>query len=232
MRRLAELLVLAVCVVSAAAFTQLPPVVASDASWLLPFATPAREASRIFAAFGIPFVLVVLLVAFRWAQSARGKAATTSALPGWLATPGGHSPEYEKFSSSLDLIVLCVLGLVSSVHLGFLASELGWRGPTSLLVGIVFGVVLATMGNVMPRLRPNPIAGLRTEAMLNDPTAWRNAHASFGRVWVVGGALVIVVAFVAPRYSLIAMVAVLLLSLMIAPFVARQALGRRHNSAS
>ena len=232
MRRLAELLVLAACVVSAAAFTQLPPVVASDASWLLPFATPAREASRIFAAFGIPAVLVLLLGAFRWAQSARGKTATASALPAWLATPGGNAPEYEKFSGSLDLIVLCILALVSSVHLGFLASALGWHGPTSLLVGIVFGVVLATMGNVMPRLRPNPLAGLRTEAMLNDPTAWRNAHASFGRVWVVGGALVIVVALVAPRYSLIAMIAVLLISLMVAPFLSRQALGRRHNSAS
>jgi hypothetical protein len=51
-------------------------------------------------------------------------------------------------------------------------------------------------------------------------------------VWVVGGALVIVVALVAPRYSLFAMIAVLLISLMVAPFLSRQALGRRHNSAS
>ena len=46
------------------------------------------------------------------------------------------------------------------------------------------------------------------------------------------GALVIVVALVAPRYSLIAMIAVLLISLMVARFLSRQALGRRHNSAS
>jgi hypothetical protein len=219
-----------VCVVSAAAFTQLPPVVAGDMSWLLPFTAPAREASRTFAAFTIPAVLVLLLAAFRWAQSARGKAATSGTLPGWLATPGGHAPEYEKFTASLDLILLCIIALVSSIHLGMLASALGWHGPTSLLVGLVFGIVLAAMGNVMPRLRPNPIAGLRTEAMLNDPTAWRNAHASFGRVWVLGGALVIVVALVAPRYSLVAMVAVVLLSVLIAPFITRQALGRRHNS--
>jgi hypothetical protein len=232
MRRLPELLVLAVCVLSAAAFTQLPPVVANDVSWLLPFGAPAREASRAFAAFLLPAVVVLLLAAYRWAQSARGKATTTRALPDWLGTPGGHAPEYEKFTGSLDLIMLCVIALVSSIHLGFLASALGWHGPTSLLVGVVFGLVLATMGNVMPRLRPNPIAGLRTEAMLNDPTAWRNAHASFGRVWVVGGALVIVIAVVAPRYSLIAMLGVVLMSLVVAPFVSRQALDRRHNSAS
>ena len=232
MRRLPELLVLAVCVVSAAAFTQLPSAVAGDVSWLLPVATPAREAPRAFAAFFIPAVLVLLLVVFRWAQSARGKAATSDALPSWLGTPGGHAPAYEKFTSALDLILLCILALVSSIHLGMLASALAWHGPISMLVGLVFGIVLAAMGNVMPRLRPNPIAGLRTEAMLNDPTAWRNAHAIFGRLWVIGGALVIVVALAAPRYSLIAMLAVVLFSVMAAPFVSRQALGKRHNSAT
>jgi hypothetical protein len=230
MRRLPELLVLAVCVISAAAFTQLPPIVAGDASWLLPFATPARQAPRIFLAFGIPAVLLVLLAAVRWAESARGNAATARALPAWLARPGGRAPEYEKFTGSLDVILLCVVSLVVSIHLGFLASALGWHGPTSLLVGLVFGVVLAAMGNVMPRLRPNPIAGLRTEAMLGDPTAWRNAHASFGRLWVVGGALVIVVALVVPRYSLIAMIAVVMLSLLAAPFLSRHALAKRHDS--
>ena len=232
MRRLPEVLVLAVCVVSAAVFTQLPAVVASDVSWLLPVAAPTREASRVLAAFLLPAVLVLLLAAYRWTQSPRGTSSTTRALPDWLGTPGGHAPEYEKFTSSLDLIMLCVLGLVSSIHLGFLASALAWRGPISLLVGVVFGLVLVTMGNVMPRLRPNPIAGLRTEAMLNDPVAWRNAHATFGRTWVVGGALVIVVALIAPRYSLVAMLGVLVVSLLLAPFASRQALGRRHNSVS
>lgn len=226
MRRLPELFVLAVCVFSAAAFTQLPSVVIGDVSWLLPVTAPAREASRTLAAFLIPAVLVLLLAGYRWAQSATGRAATAGALPEWLATPGGDAPEYEKFTASLELVLICVVALISSIHLGMLASALGWRGPISLLVGLVFGIVLTAMGNVMPRLRPNPIAGLRTKAMLNDPIAWRNAHALFGRVWVVGGAAVIVVALVAPRYSLIAMLAVVLLSLMVAPIVSRRALDR------
>ena len=230
MRRLPELLVLAVCVVSAVTFAQLPPAVTADASWLLPFATPARESSRVMLAVAIPAALVVLLAAFRWTESARGRARVASTLPDWLGTPGGHAPEYEKFIGAMDSIFLCSIALVASVHLGFVASALGWHGPTSLLVGLVFGVALAAMGNVMPRLRPNPFAGLRTEAMLNDPIAWRDAHAKFGRVWVVGGALVVVVALLAPRYSLVAMLAVLLVSLLLAPAFTRQSLGRRHDS--
>jgi hypothetical protein len=232
MRRLPELLVLVVCVLSAAAFTKLPAVVAGDVSWLLPFDAPAREGPRAMLAFTIPALLVVLLAVYRWATSAGGLAGTASTLPSWLTTPGGHAPEYEKFTASLDLIIVCVIALVSSIQLGFLASAIGWHGPIAMLVGVVFGVVLAAMGNVMPRLRPNPIAGLRTEAMLNDPVAWRNAHAGFGRLWVIGGALVVVVALVVPRYSLLAMVAVLVLSLIVAPAVSRQALSKRHNSVS
>ena len=127
-----------------------------------------------------------------------------------------------------DLIILCVIAIVAGVHTGFLASALGWRGPISSLVGLIFGGALVAMGNVMPRLRPNPIAGLRSAAMLRDPIAWRNAHANFGRLWVVGGALVLVVALIAPRYSLIASLAVVLLSVIVAPVFTRRALGAQH----
>ncbi|MFN2399124.1 MAG: SdpI family protein [Gemmatimonadaceae bacterium] len=235
MRRLPEVLVLVICILSVAAFPHLPAQIAGDVSWLLPStlseSVPAREASRVFLAFAIPAVLALMLAAFRWATSDRGRATTARVLPAWLGTPGGRAPEYEKFSASLDLIMLCVTAIAASVHMGFLASALGRHGPISALTGLGFGVALAAMGNVMPRLRPNPIAGLRSEAMLRNPSAWRNAHASFGRMWVLGGVLVIGTALVAPRYSLIAFVAVVVLSVIVAPIVARRALSTRHKAA-
>jgi len=232
MRRLPELLVLAVWIFSAAVFSRLPARVAGDVSWLLPLpvSTPAREASRVFLAFAIPGVLVVLLAAFRWATSESGRTATERALPSWLGTPGGHPAEYEKFSATMDQIILCIVALVASVHVGFLASALGWDGPIPTVVGLVFGVALSAMGNVMPRLRPNPIAGLRTEAMMRNPVAWRNAHASFGRIWLVGGAVVIATALLAPRYWMIAFIAVLIVSLISAPIVTRRTLDAQHNA--
>ena len=234
MRRLPELLVLIICIVSAAAFPKVPAQIANDVSWLLPFAAPAPApvASRVFLVFMIPVMLVLLLAAFRWAMSDRGRAATARVLPSWLATPGDRGPAYERFSASLDLIILSVIALVASVHLGFLATALSWHGPISSLVGVVFGVSMVTMGNVMPRLRPNPIAGLRSDAMLRNPTAWRNAHASFGRMWVVGGVLVVATALFAPRYSLVAFVTALILSLLVAPIIMRRALNARHDAVA
>lgn len=224
MRRLPEFLVVVVCVLSAAAYPSLPPLVVSDVSWLLPVSAPAREGSRLFIASLLPLVLVLLLAAFRWATSLNGQAAMTRTLPSWLGTPSGRAPEYEKFPAALELIFLCVIALVASIHFGFLASALGWRGPISTVVGLVFGGALVAMGNVMPRLRPNPIAGLRSAAMLRDPIAWRKAHANFGRLWVFGGVLVVLVALFAARYALVAFLAVVLLSVIVAPLFTRRAL--------
>lgn len=227
MRRLPEILLLAVCVASAWAYSALPPIVASDASWLLPFASlPARSASRALAAFMIPITLVILLAAYRWSVSPAGRAASGRTLPSWLGKPAGHEPEYEKFSGSLDLMMLCVIALTSALHLGLLATSLGWTGPVATLVGVVNGVCLGVMGNVMPRLRPNAIAGMRTAAMLGDAVAWRNAHATFGRTWVAGGAVVIATALLAPRYAMVAFVAAVAVSIVLAPIVSRRALAR------
>ena len=233
MRRLPELLVLAVCIVSAAVYPQLPVRVAPDVSWLLPFSisAPPQDGSRLMLALLIPAILVAIVAAFRWANTVRGKAATARVLPAWLGTPGGRDPEYEKFGSSMDLILVCIVALVSSIHLAFLASALRWTGPIASLVGIVFGVSLAAMGNVMPRLRPNPIAGLRTESMLGNSLAWRSAHVSFGRVWVVGGAVVVAVALLAPRYALVTSIGVMLISVIMAPLMSRRALDAHHEAA-
>ncbi len=227
MRRLPEFLLLAVCIASAWAYSALPPIVTADVSWLLPVSgLPVEEGPRALAAFMVPLTLVGLLGAYRWSVSPAGRAASGRTLPSWLGKPAGREPEYEKFSGSLDLMMVCVIALTSALHLGLLATSLGWNGPVATLVGVVNGVCLGVMGNVMPRLRPNAIAGMRTAAMLDDAVAWRHAHSSFGRTWIAGGAVVIATAVLAPRYALVSFVAAVLVSLLLAPIVSRRALAR------
>ncbi len=209
MRRLPEFLLLAVCIASAWAYTAMPPVVTAGLSWMLPVSSlPADEGPRALAAFSVPVALIILLGFYRW------------------ATAASRAAKYEKFADTLDVVILAVIALVSTIHLGLLATTLGWTGPTATIVGIILGASLAVMGNVMPRLRPNAIAGLRTAAMKNDPVAWRNAHASFGRLWMIGGAVVIATALFAPRYALVTLIGAVLISLLLAPLVTRRALAR------
>jgi uncharacterized membrane protein len=93
-----------------------------------------------------------------------------------------------------------------------LSSALGWYGEPGTIVGIVFGIGMLIVGNVMPRLRPNPVAGVRTAGTMADPQLWARVHRVYGAAWVVAGIAVLGVAIIAPRYALATAVAGLLLS--------------------
>jgi uncharacterized membrane protein len=80
---------------------------------------------------------------------------------------------------------------------------------------MLLGLGLAALGNVMPRLRPNPIMGLRTRATLNDPVLWARMHRLFGALLLASGVLVMLLALVAVRYALVGCLTALLLSLLI-----------------
>jgi uncharacterized membrane protein len=71
------------------------------------------------------------------------------------------------------------------------------------------------MGNVMPRLRPNWVAGVRTKRTLEDPQLWRTTHRAFGTAFVVAGFLTMVVALAAPRYGLVTGLASLMLACIV-----------------
>jgi uncharacterized membrane protein len=80
---------------------------------------------------------------------------------------------------------------------------------------MVLGASLVLMGNVMPRLRPNWVAGLRTRRNLEDPQLWRAAHRAFGAAFVASGILTIAVGLVAPRYGLMTGILAMVASLVV-----------------
>ena len=120
--------------------------------------------------------------------------------------------EYEKFAPSYRLIVGWVVMLVLAIHVALLASVLSWSIAPGMIVGAVFGIGLVVVGNIMPRLRPNPIAGIRTRRTMSDPQLWARLHRTYGIAWLVAGIAVIVIAVAAPRYALLAGVTAPLLS--------------------
>jgi uncharacterized membrane protein len=71
------------------------------------------------------------------------------------------------------------------------------------------------MGNVMPRLRPNWIAGLRSKRLLEDPQLWRSTHRTFGAALVGSGIVTVVAAMIVPRYGLLVGIGLLLASLVV-----------------
>lgn len=64
---------------------------------------------------------------------------------------------------------------------------------TWMTVGM--GLLFIVLGNFMPRMKPSWIAGIRTPWTLSSETVWTKTHRMGGRMFVMGGIVVCLTAF-------------------------------------
>ena len=199
--------------------TRLPAVVPFDLGLWLPFEIEGESGPRAWLAFGLPTVALALWLFFLWATSRAGLAALRPMFGRW-APAGTLEPDaITRFRPTYDLVVALVIAFVLAFHLTIVALAAGAPPATARGFLLLLGLGLAVMGNVMPRLRPNPIMGLRSRAAMNDPILWARMHRVFGGLLVASGVLVMLLALVAVRYALVGCLAALLLTLLIVAVV-------------
>jgi uncharacterized membrane protein len=56
----------------------------------------------------------------------------------------------------------------------------------------LLGLMLAVMGNYMINIKPNYFVGIRIPWALNSEYNWRKTHQLGGKVWFVGGLLILI----------------------------------------
>jgi hypothetical protein len=96
------------------------------------------------------------------------------------------------------------------------ASALGHDALAPRIITVVMGISLVAAGNVMPRLRPNLVAGVRTRNTLNDPELWRATHRLLGRTFVIAGTVTALVGLLLPAYGLMTAVVALISACIVA----------------
>lgn len=69
-----------------------------------------------------------------------------------------------------------------------------------LLFGLL-GVAMIILGNIMPKLRMNSIAGLRTVWSMKNETTWKKNQRFGGISFIVGGVIIIIVCFLTKGFS-------------------------------
>ncbi len=209
-------LVLTLCgyALSVAVYQRLPDPVALDLGRLLPITSAGQPDGipRSVAAFGLPTLAVLLFLLLYEAPVSRLGRAAARLFPVRDVDGNPRPVEYHKFAPSYRLIVAWVVMLVLSMHLAVLSSALGWHEEPGTIVGIVFGIGMIVVGNIMPRLRPNPVAGIRTPRTMADPQLWARIHRVYGAFWMIGGIAVLVVAIGLPRWAMVTGLAAILLS--------------------
>ena len=202
---------------SVAVYNRLPAMVDLRFGSLLPFATaPATgQASRMFVLVLMPAVALVMWVAFRLAPTAGGQRLARLMFrhaPEEVTSPG----QFERFGKTYDAIVLGVILLILGFHAAVMAAALqASPAIVSRILPAVIGVCLILMGNVMPRLRANWVAGIRTRRTMESPQIWRSTHRAFGAAFVVSGVVTIIAAALAPQWGILVAIASIFVSCVV-----------------
>ena len=102
----------------------------------------------------------------------------------------------------LDAIMARVTVFVVGVHATVLAGLLGLlsgREWAAQVVPLMLGATMISVGNLLPRTRPNLAIGIRTHRTLSDRALWIKTHRSASYIVVACGVVIVLSAIAVPR---------------------------------
>lgn len=141
--------------------------------------TPNGWMSRPYGAWFMPAFALVM-----WAL-VRGLPSILPKKDKQRMTPG-----------SVPVVAMLITIFLAAVHIIILYVALTPHVQVTRLVFIVLGMFLVSLGLIMPRLRRNPIIGVRTPWTLTSDENWARTHRVAGYSMVTGGALTILCAMI------------------------------------
>jgi uncharacterized membrane protein len=106
-----------------------------------------------------------------------------------------RSPKYYASSWAAFLIVM------SAMHAYVVLTAFNKVPQSSALPALVFAIAMVIQGNYMSKSRSTFFVGIRTAWTLSSELSWTKTHRLGGRIYMGLGALVILLAFVAPKLA-------------------------------
>ena len=135
--------------------------------------TPDRYGSSLEAGFGLLLLPVVALL--------------MNALFAYLPRFDARAAAQQKV---FDLLRVAVTLLLIGLQFG-IAQSMQIQRFDARLVMVGTGALLIVIGNVMPKIRPNPYAGIRLSYTFASRQAWWAANRAGGWLFVILGALLV-----------------------------------------
>lgn len=98
----------------------------------------------------------------------------------------------DKFYAFRFMLTLFISLLVT--YLLYLSKAGSLKDPNILIA--LIGALLAMFGNYFQTIRPNYFIGIRTPWTLENEQVWKRTHLLGGRIWMIGGVLIIIFSFI------------------------------------
>lgn len=89
---------------------------------------------------------------------------------------------------NLMLWICPILSLLCSTFV--YATALGYDISIEIIMPLLFGALFMVIGNLMPKCKQNYSIGIKVPWALHDEENWNRTHRFAGKVWVIGGALI------------------------------------------
>ena len=160
---------------------------------------PDSYSSRESAVFGLPAVLFVV----QW-------------LAAFITSKDPKNKENNKKPKELVFFLIPAVSLVVSAMM--YATALGNEVRVEMIMPLFLGLMLVVLGNYMPKCRQNYTIGIKVSWTLNSEENWNATHRFAGKLWMIGGVLVMLCVLLPGIYTFIAFMAVSLI-MVIVPIV-------------
>ncbi|MEB4857021.1 SdpI family protein [Priestia megaterium] len=112
---------------------------------------------------------------------------------------------YKYFSKTYNILLNAVLLLFFFVNMSTILQGLGYNVPMSYIAPIMAGLVFIIIGNYLQRVRSNYFMGIRTPWTLSNENVWKKTHRLSGKIFFIGGLLILISAFLPDGYKSIIM---------------------------
>ena len=105
------------------------------------------------------------------------------------ATADPKSKHYHPKSIQLVLWICPILNLVLNTMV--YAAALGYGVNVELIMSLLMGVLFIFVGNLLPKMQQSYTMGIKLPWTLHNEENWNKTHRLGGKVWVIGGIIIL-----------------------------------------
>lgn len=119
-------------------------------------------------------------------------------------------PKHKDIDGKMLSLVLWICPIMSLLICSIIyATALGYELSVAFWTPLLIGALFVFIGNYLPKCKRNYTVGIKVSWALEDDANWNATHRFAGKVWVIGGIVIMLTAFLSTIWLFAAMILVM-----------------------
>ena len=138
-----------------------------------------------------------------------------------------RDPKNQTMNKKMGKVIYWLTPIVSlSISYLIYSKALGSTTNPSIVVSALLGLIFVIMGNYMPKLKVNHTVGIRLPWTLQSEDNWHKTHRLAGKLWVLGGLILLLEAGL--QFALSYVLVLVILTIVLIPILYSYQLSRKN----